>query len=60
MENLDVIVLRHLRDWRQQGKRALLATVVRTGGSSPRPLGSVRALGETGAGVGSVMVGIDA
>jgi xanthine dehydrogenase accessory factor len=57
MENLDVIVLRHLRDWRQQGKRALLATVVRTWGSSPRPLGSIMALCETGAVVGSVSGG---
>ena len=57
MENLDVIVMRHLRDWRQQGKRALLATVVRTWGSSPRPLGSIMALCETGAVVGSVSGG---
>ena len=40
MENLDVMVLRTLRNWRTQGKRALLATVVRTWGSSPRPVGS--------------------
>jgi xanthine/CO dehydrogenase XdhC/CoxF family maturation factor len=39
MENLDVMVLRTLRDWRRAGKRALLATVVRTWGSSPRPVG---------------------
>ena len=41
MENLDVMVLRTLRDWRQAGKRALLATVVRTWGSSPRPVGAI-------------------
>ena len=29
MENLDVMVLRTLRDWREAGHRALLATVVR-------------------------------
>ena len=57
MENLDVIVLRHLRDWRGQGKRALLATVVRTWGSSPRPVGSIMGLCETGAVVGSVSGG---
>ena len=33
MENLDVMVLRQLRDWRAAGKRALLATVVRSWGS---------------------------
>jgi xanthine dehydrogenase accessory factor len=57
MENLDVTVLRQLRDWRVSGKRALLATVVRTWGSSPRPVGSIMALCETGAVVGSVSGG---
>ncbi len=57
MENLDVMVLRTLRDWRQAGQRALLATVVRTWGSSPRPVGSIMALAEGGAVVGSVSGG---
>ena len=57
MENLDVMVLRTLRDWRASSKRALLATVVRTWGSSPRPVGSIMALCETGAVVGSVSGG---
>ena len=57
MENLDVMVLRTLRNWRQCGKRALLATVVRTWGSSPRPVGSIMALCEDGAVVGSVSGG---
>ena len=57
MENLDVMVLRSLRDWRQAGRRALLATVVRTWGSSPRPVGSIMALAEDGAVVGSVSGG---
>jgi xanthine dehydrogenase accessory factor len=57
MENLDVMVLRTLRDWRLSGKRALLATVVRTWGSSPRPVGSIMALAEDGAVVGSVSGG---
>lgn len=57
MENLDVMVLRTLRDWRQAGKRALLATVVRTWGSSPRPIGSIMALAEDCAVVGSVSGG---
>ena len=57
MENLDVMVLRTLRDWRMAGKRALLATVVRTWGSSPRPVGSIMALCEDGAVVGSVSGG---
>ena len=57
MENLDVMVLRTLRDWRRAGKRALLTTVVRTWGSSPRPVGSIMALAEDGAVVGSVSGG---
>ena len=57
MENLDVMVLRTLRDWRVAGKRALMATVVRTWGSSPRPVGSIMALCEDGSVVGSVSGG---
>jgi xanthine dehydrogenase accessory factor len=57
MENLDVLVLRTLKNWRAQSKRALLATVVRTWGSSPRPIGSIMALCEDGSVVGSVSGG---
>ncbi len=57
MENLDVTVLGTLRDWRRAGRRALLATVVRTWGSSPRPAGSILALAEDGCVVGSVSGG---
>ncbi|WP_367068258.1 XdhC family protein [Oryzisolibacter sp. LB2S] len=57
MENLDVTVLRALRDWRLAGRQALLVTVVRTWGSSPRPVGSIMALCEDGAVVGSVSGG---
>lgn len=57
MENLDLMVLRALRDWRVAGQRAILATVVRTWGSSPRPLGSIMALRGDGAVIGSVSGG---
>ncbi len=57
MENLDVMVLRTLQGWRAAGRRALLATVVRTWGSSPRPVGSIMALCEDGSVVGSVSGG---
>jgi xanthine dehydrogenase accessory factor len=57
MENLDAMVLRALMSWRQSGRRALLATVVRTWGSSPRPVGSIMALCDDGAVVGSVSGG---
>jgi len=57
MDNLDLTVLRALRDWRVAGQPALLATVVRTWGSSPRPVGSIMALAGSGAVVGSVSGG---
>lgn len=57
MENLDVLVIRTLNEWRRSGWRAVLATVVRTWGSSPRPIGSIMALREDGAVVGSVSGG---
>jgi xanthine dehydrogenase accessory factor len=57
MENLDLTVLRSLLQWRTEGRCALLATVVHTWGSSPRPVGSIMALCESGAVVGSVSGG---
>lgn len=57
MENLDLAVLRALRDWRAADRRALLATVVRTWGSSPRPIGSVLALRDDGVLSGTVSGG---
>ncbi|CAN5516925.1 XdhC family protein [soil metagenome] len=57
MENVDLIVLRALRDWRRAGKRAWLVTVVKTWGSSPRPTGSIMAFSGDGAVVGSVSGG---
>jgi xanthine dehydrogenase accessory factor len=57
MDNLSLLVLRQLRDWRLQGESALLATVVRTWGSSPRPVGSIMGLRGDGAMVGSVSGG---
>ena len=57
MENLDLAVLRALRDWRLAGRRAMLVTIVTTWGSSPRPVGSIMALDEGGRVVGSVSGG---
>ena len=57
MENLDIVVLRSLKTWREAGLQAMLTTVVRTWGSSPRPVGSIMALCESGAVVGSVSGG---
>ena len=57
MDTIDTLVLRTLRDWRMGGRRAVLATVVRTWGSSPRPVGAMMALCEDGGVVGSVSGG---
>lgn len=57
MENLDVIVLKAISGWRAKGLAGLLVTVVRTWGSSPRPVGSIMALCEDGTVVGSVSGG---
>lgn len=57
MENLDVLVLRTLSEWRSAGRRAILATVARTWGSSPRPVGSIMAIRDDGVVVGSVSGG---
>lgn len=51
------MVLRTLCAWRQSAKGALLVSVVRTWGSSPRPVGSIMALCEDGSVVGSVSGG---
>ena len=53
----DLQVLQALATWRRAGQHALLATVVRTWGSSPRPVGAILALREDGAVAGSVSGG---
>lgn len=57
MDYLSLLVLRQMRDWRLDGHSALLATVVRTWGSSPRPVGSIMGLRGDGSVVGSVSGG---
>ncbi|EJM95631.1 XdhC family protein [Herbaspirillum sp. YR522] len=57
MESIDLSVLRALSAWRSEDRHALLATVVRTWGSSPRPPGSMLALRDDGRIVGSVSGG---
>lgn len=57
MDHLDLQVLRAVHDWRAAGRHAVLVTVVRTWGSSPRPIGSLMALSEDGFVVGSVSGG---
>ncbi len=50
-------VLEQAAAWRADGRKVGLATVVRTWGSSPRPVGSQLAVDESGAMVGSVSGG---
>ena len=57
MHCAELPVLRTLGLWRQAGHHAVLATVVRTWGSSPRPVGSLMALRDDGLVVGSVSGG---
>jgi len=57
MENLDLLVLRDLLAWRRDGQHAILVTVVRSWGSSPRPVGSILALSDSGRLSGSVSGG---
>lgn len=50
-------VLEQAAAWRAEGRQVGLATVVRTWGSSPRPVGSQLAVDDAGAMVGSVSGG---
>jgi xanthine dehydrogenase accessory factor len=57
MDSADRQVLDALIGWREAGRRAALATVAQTWGSSPRPPGSWAACRDDGAVVGSVSGG---
>lgn len=57
MTELDTEPLSRLGEWRAAGQRTALATVVKTWGSSPRPVGSHLAVNENGDFAGSVSGG---
>ena len=57
MDNLDLEVLRQIALWRAASHAVLLATVTRTWGSAPRPIGSLMALRDDGHICGSVSGG---
>jgi xanthine/CO dehydrogenase XdhC/CoxF family maturation factor len=50
-------ILPDLDRWRAEGQRIALATVIKTAGSTPRPLGSKMAVSEKGQIAGSVSGG---
>jgi xanthine dehydrogenase accessory factor len=57
MDSVDIEVLRTAEDWRKQGRRAALGTIVKTWGSAPRPVGAMVAIRDDGQIVGSVSGG---
>jgi xanthine dehydrogenase accessory factor len=57
MDSVDLEVLKRSADWLAEGRRALLVTVVKTWGSSPRPEGAMLAVRDDGLVVGSVSGG---
>jgi xanthine/CO dehydrogenase XdhC/CoxF family maturation factor len=50
-------ILKAAEDWRRDGKRVALATVVETWGSAPRPIGANLVIDEEGNFLGSVSGG---
>jgi len=57
LERMDDDVLAQLQRWHTNGRKAAVATVVSTWGSSPRPVGSMLGVSEDGEMVGSVSGG---
>jgi xanthine dehydrogenase accessory factor len=57
MDNVDLSVLRKIAEWRLDGHRVVMGTIVRTWGSAPRPVGSLVAVRDDGQITGSVSGG---
>ena len=57
MDSVDLEVLRSASKWFKSGHKVILATVVKTWGSSPRPLGAMLAIRDDGQLSGSVSGG---
>jgi xanthine dehydrogenase accessory factor len=57
MDSVDLQVLRSASDWVKSGRRVVMATVIRTWGSAPRPIGALTAIRDDGMVVGSVSGG---
>jgi xanthine dehydrogenase accessory factor len=57
MDSVDLQVLKSANDWVKAGRRVVMATVIRTWGSAPRPIGALTAIRDDGMVVGSVSGG---
>jgi xanthine dehydrogenase accessory factor len=57
MDSVDTQVLKKTEDWRREGHRVVMGTIVRTWGSAPRPVGALVAIRGDGLVVGSVSGG---
>ena len=57
MDSVDLQVMKSARDWLKSGHGVVLATVIRTWGSAPRPIGALTAIRDDGMVVGSVSGG---
>jgi xanthine dehydrogenase accessory factor len=57
LDSVDLQVMKSARDWLASGHTVVLATVIRTWGSAPRPIGALTAIREDGMVVGSVSGG---
>jgi xanthine dehydrogenase accessory factor len=57
LDSVDLQVLKSAREWLKGGHRVVLATVVKTWGSAPRPIGALTAIRDDGMVEGSVSGG---
>ena len=57
MDSVDLQVLRSAAEWVKSGRRVVMATVIRTWGSAPRPIGALTAIRDDGMVAGSVSGG---
>lgn len=57
MDSVDLQVLKSAREWLEAGHRVVLATIVKTWGSAPRPIGALTAIRDDGMIAGSVSGG---
>jgi xanthine dehydrogenase accessory factor len=48
MDSVDLQVLKSASDWVKAGRRVVMATVIRTWGSAPRPIGALTAILDDG------------